>query len=107
MYVGMIALQLRMILDFYQSTDILSANDPKQEIYLTVLVLLGVVLNSVFLSFMFVLYRTHINVISVVILIIGLNQRIYGYKNVSENIVNMIVNSFSVIVALPLFMFCN
>lgn len=85
--------------------EVLTAQNPEQEVYVTVLLFMGIVMNSNFLGYVFGRFKNTMNVMTVLVLVIGLNQRIYGYN--FENIGKMAVNSFSFLFALPVFMYCN
>jgi len=76
-------------------------------VYVNTLLFVAVILNGNFMGFMFEKHRNLQNVVVIMILIAGLNQRVYGYENVSDHLGKMCINSFGFLVALPLYMYCN
>ena len=51
--------------------------------------------------------KIKMNIITVLLVVAGLNQRIYGYSNLKPHLVKMIINSVSVIFAFSLYIFVN
>jgi hypothetical protein len=107
--VGMVAIQLRCLFELFGKFDILNnSNDTKQEIYKTILLFLTIVLNRTFLTIMLIEKGQYLkNIFLLNVVIVGLNLRIYGYKDFSENLAKKCLNTFGLMVALPLFMFCS
>jgi hypothetical protein len=107
MYLCIVVLQLRTFFGFLQRTDVLNAVDPKQESYVTILLFNGVIINANFLGYIFDRFKNTLNILTVVILIFGLNLRIYGFENLGEDLGNMLTNSMTFLLMLPFYMYCN
>jgi hypothetical protein len=105
--VGMISLQFRLVFGFFQRAGILNTNDPMQEISVNTILFMAIVLTGNFVGFIFEQRRNTINIFTCVVLVIGLDQRIYGYDDIKKHLSGMIINSFMFMFALPLYMYCN
>jgi hypothetical protein len=68
---------------------------------------MGIGVTGSFISFMFERKRNQINILTVIVLVAGLNQRIYGYKDYETNLLNIIINTCGFLVSIPLYMYCN
>ena len=90
-----------------QRTDVLNSVDPKQESYVTMLLFMGIIVNTNFIAYIFSRFKNTINITTVVILIMGLNLRIYGSENLKEHLGGMLVNSLTFLMFLPYYMYCN
>ena len=73
----------------------------------TILLFVGVMMNGNFNGFIFEQYRNTMNVVTVFVLVWGLNQRIYGFENIQEDMSEMISNSLALLIVVPMFMYCN
>ena len=107
MYLGVVVLQLRVFFGFLQRTDVLASADPKQESYITILLFMAVIVNANFVGYVFDRYKNTLNILTVVILIFGLNLRIYGFENMRDDLANMLINSMTFLLMLPFYMYCN
>ena len=86
----------------------LSSVDPKQESYVTVLLLMAIVVNNNFVGYLLTTrYINTLNMMTMIIVIIGLDLRIYGLENFGEDLVNMVMNSLAIVLILPCYMYCN
>ena len=47
------------------------------------------------------------NMLTVVLMVTGLNQRIYGYSNLRPHLVKMLINSICIIVGFPFYIYVN
>jgi hypothetical protein len=66
---------------------------------------MGVLMHQTLLGFIYDKYRTQMNVVLAIILVQGLNQRVYGYQNLP--IVSMMINCLIMAIALPLYLYCD
>lgn len=90
-----------------QRTDVLNAKDPWQEVYVTNILFTGIIVNTNFLGYIFSRYKNTVNIITILILVMGLNLRIYGLDNLKDNLGNMLINSFTFLMFLPYYMYCS
>jgi hypothetical protein len=73
MYLGIACIHIRMIVGIFQISRVLEKNDPAQEVYGSLLLFFGILLNQSFLGYLFERYRNHLNVLSCFILVFGWN----------------------------------
>ena len=66
-----------------------------------------VIINSNFSGFVFTRFKNTINILTVIVLVFGLNLRIYGLENFKEHLGGMIINSMTFLMFLPFYMYCN
>ena len=85
----------------------LNSVDPKQESYVTVLLLMAVVVNNNFVGYLLTRYINTFNILTMIIVIIGLDIRIYGYQNFGEDLSGMLTNFLVILLILPCYMYCN
>jgi hypothetical protein len=86
---------------------VLTSVDPKQESYVTILLFMAVIVNTNFVGYVFERYKNTLNILTVIVLIFGLNLRIYGLENMGEDLGNMLTNSLTFLLFLPMYMYCN
>ena len=63
-------------------------------------------LNGIFISFIMDKYKNANNILTVLVLVAGLNLRIYG-TDLDGQMGGMITNSAGFLFCLPLYMYCN
>jgi putative effector of murein hydrolase LrgA (UPF0299 family) len=68
---------------------------------------MAIIVNTNFVSYLFNRYKNTLNILTVIILIFGLNLRIYGLENLGEDLGNMLTNSLIFLLFLPFYMYCN
>ena len=73
----------------------------------TVLLFMAIVVNIHLVGYIFTRYKNTLSIVTVIILIFGLNYRIYGFENLGEDIGKMVANSMTFLLFLPFYMYCN
>ena len=105
MYSVAVILQMRSLVGFFQSSDIMTFADPKNTIYLTLLLFLSILMNQTMLSHIFPSYKNLMNVSTILVLNIGLIHRIWGITNIMPSIVKICINLFVSVLMMPLYIY--
>lgn len=106
-YLGMVLYHIRNFMDLYLLTDVMTMESPTQEVYTSFTLFFIILMQQNFLGYLFELYRNQLNAVAVVVLVAGLNQRLYGFEDLANDWGAMTFNSFCFLLGIPLYMYVN
>ena len=105
MYSVAVILQMRSLVGFFQNSDIMTFADPKNSIYLTLLLFLSILMNQTMLSHIFPSNKNLMNVSTILVLNIGLIHKIWGITNIMPSIVKICINLLVSVLMMPLYIY--